>query len=432
MLRLAIVATVVLALGSTVVAQAYSGSATKGGPRAQWVNGPSADPSYFPIAVWVQAPGRAKEYKDLGINLYIGLWGGPTEEQLAALKAAGMQTICAQNEVGLKHVNDKTIVGWMHGDEPDNCHSMETYWKNDLALIERVWPDVRKMPMDEWKRTFGGYGPPIPPAYTQRDYEEIRRKDPTRPVYLNLGTGVAFDSLAGRGVRSRHPEDYYEYSKGCDIVSYDTYPDRYRGERQGKLWYVARGVKRLHKYSGGQKIVWNIIEGSRSEATGNRPTAESLRSEAWMSIIHGSRGICYFVHLFRPSFVEAGVMGDTELMEGMKSLHAEIRSLAPVINSPTVPDIATVKSSVPVTEPDMLSDELQAIALMAKKHEGATYVFSIRMEGSPATGEFQVAGLPARATAEVLGENRSIPVRDGRFTDDFTGYQVHIYRIGGR
>ncbi len=61
------------------------------GPSAyqQWDNGLSRDPSFFPIAVWLQAPRNAKRFREAGINLYVGLWQGPTEEQLAELKAVG-------------------------------------------------------------------------------------------------------------------------------------------------------------------------------------------------------------------------------------------------------------------------------------------------------------------------------------------------------
>ena len=41
----------------------------------------SSDPSFFPIAVWLQSPGKAPQYKAAGINTYVGLWRGPTEEQ---------------------------------------------------------------------------------------------------------------------------------------------------------------------------------------------------------------------------------------------------------------------------------------------------------------------------------------------------------------
>ena len=58
-----------------------------------------ADPSTFPVAVWLQDPRMAGRYQAAGINLYVGLWKGPTERQLAALKAARMPVICEQNEI---------------------------------------------------------------------------------------------------------------------------------------------------------------------------------------------------------------------------------------------------------------------------------------------------------------------------------------------
>lgn len=44
----------------------------------RWSRGPSEDPGDFPIAVWLQDPRNAARYKELGINVYVGLWKGPT------------------------------------------------------------------------------------------------------------------------------------------------------------------------------------------------------------------------------------------------------------------------------------------------------------------------------------------------------------------
>ncbi len=66
---------------------------------ARWQNGISSDPNYSPIAVWLQAPRNAERYRRAGINLYVGLWRGPTEEQLQTHKSVGMSTICAQNHL---------------------------------------------------------------------------------------------------------------------------------------------------------------------------------------------------------------------------------------------------------------------------------------------------------------------------------------------
>src|SRR5690606_27908992 len=65
---------------------------------APWTNAVWSDPKFFPIAVWLQNPSNAARYRALGINTYVGLWQGPTEEQLRALKDAGMYVVCDQNE----------------------------------------------------------------------------------------------------------------------------------------------------------------------------------------------------------------------------------------------------------------------------------------------------------------------------------------------
>src|SRR5512145_616320 len=62
-------------------------------PAAFKLAKPLDDPSFFPLAVWLQNPSRAAEYKTAGINIYVGLWRGPTEEQLAKLKEHGMYVI---------------------------------------------------------------------------------------------------------------------------------------------------------------------------------------------------------------------------------------------------------------------------------------------------------------------------------------------------
>src|SRR6185436_7259109 len=66
----------------------------------KWKNGPPADEQFFPIAVWLQDPKNAARYKAAGINLYVGLWRGPTTTQLAELQRANMSVICAQNRAG--------------------------------------------------------------------------------------------------------------------------------------------------------------------------------------------------------------------------------------------------------------------------------------------------------------------------------------------
>lgn len=359
---------------------------------ARWENGLPDDPSFFPIAVWLQAPKNAEQYRQAGINVYVGLWKGPTETQLQTLKQAGMSVICAQNETALNSQSADIIVGWMHGDEPDNAQ-----------------------PRSDGK----GYGPPIPPERIVAGYERMRARDPSRPVLLNLGQGVAFDDYIGRGVRRNHPEDYPEYIKGCDIVSFDIYPVVHRNSKvAGKLEFVPRGVRRLRNWSHGEKIVWNCIECSRISNTNVKPTAAQIRSEVWMSLIHGSRGLIYFVHQFEPRFIEASLLRDSELLPAVTTLNQQIHSLAPVLNSPTVEGVAVTTGGA--------SSE---IAVLCKRHDGVLYVFAVNMTDSFARATFRVLEQGDRQTAEVLGEERIETVQGGRFEDEFSGYAVHLYRL---
>jgi hypothetical protein len=373
-------------------------------PYAAWKNGPGTDPGYFPIAVWLQDPKNAAKYKAIGVNVYVGLWRGPTAEQVAELKRQGMSLVCSQNQYALEHLDEKTIIGWMHGDEP--------------AISQ-----PRGMGM--------GLGTPNPAYKNIAHYARLRARDPSRPVLLNLGQGVAWDGWYGRGVRTNHPEDYPEYTKGCDIVSFDIYPAVHdRPAVAGKLWYVARGVERLRQWTAGDKVVWNCIECTRISNPKVKPTPAQVKAEVWMSIVHGSQGLIYFCHQFEPRFIEAGLLADDEMARAAGAINQQIRALAPVINGPTIAEGVSVDAESAQADAERARALSSGpIATMVKRHERATYVFAVRMEGTPAKVRFEVRGLQGKAVAEAIGEARGLAVENGRFADLFGPYEVHLYRI---
>jgi hypothetical protein len=312
---------------------------------------------------------------------------------LKQLSVAGMKVICEQNEFALKNLDDPIIIGWMHGDEPDNAQSL-----------------------GEGK----GYGPPISPSVIVEDYTRIQAADPTRPVILNLGQGVAWDGWYGRGVRTNHPEDYPLYIQGCDIVSFDIYPACHdRPQVAGKLWYVASGVERLVKWSQGQKVVWNCIECTRIGNETTKATPLQVKAEVWMSIIHGSRGLIYFVHEWKPRFNEAALLSDPEMLAGVTQTNQQIHQLAEVINTPSTNLTVEVKTD-PTDTP---------VAAMVRKHNGAIYVFAVAMRGAAAKTRFTLHPAISPDKVEVIDEGRSIAIDKGTFQDSFNGWGVHLYRM---
>lgn len=362
-------------------------------PRVFSANGLPNDETFFPIAIWLQSTRNAARYKALGINLYVGLWRGPTDVQLRELTEAGMPVICSQNEMALRNKENPIIAAWMHGDEPDNAQSLGRG---------------------------KGYGPPIAPEKIVADYERLRATDPSRPALLNLGQGVAWDNYIGRGVRRNHPEDYARYVQGCDIASFDIYPVVHDSpEIAGKLEYVARGVSRLVEWAGEKKPVWSCIECTHIGNAEKKASPAQVRAEVWMALISGSRGLIYFVHQFAPEFKEAALLDDPEMMSAITAINSEIRELASVLNSPSLQNGVQVKNA---------NAGIQ-IATMMKQRGEHRYLFAVNLRNQTGKGSFAIAGPTGDKRLSVHGEDRNVTMSDGKFSDEFAPYAVHRYEF---
>lgn len=381
-----------------------SGGGTNGDQYGPWAggaayyagftHGPSSDPSFFPITVWLQSPSSAPAYKEIGINTYIGLYQGPTEMDLSTLKTASMPVACDQNAVGLAHLDDPTILAWTQQDEPDNAQ-----------------PAMG-----------GGYGPCVPATEIISLYNQMKAKDASRPVFLNLGQGVAHDYIGwGSECAKTHPADYTDYIKGGDIVSFDIYPSNDTDAAvAGHLELVAKGVDNLVKWSGGKKPVWNWIECTGISDPSLKPTPDEVKAEVWMSIVHGSMGIGYFVHQFQPSFDEHALLDDPTMKAAVTGINQQIHDLAPALNTPPIINGGKVSSSDAGVPVDML----------LKRQGGSTYIFAVAMAKGAAKATFsELTNLPANATVQVIGEGRQIPIANSSFSDDFTAWGVHLYKI---
>lgn len=364
---------------------------------AQNIGNIANDPDFFPVAVWLQSPSHAEVYKANGINMFVGVWGGLDQEKLDAFKKADMKVICDQNEFGLNHLDEPSIYAWMHGDEPDNA---------------------------QWNKAENKYDPCIDPAVIITNYQEIKKKDPSRPVYLNLGQGVAYINYNGRGA-CRGNTDTYKlssngYLKGCDIASFDIYPVNNRDqETSGNLWYVAKGIDNLFEWSEYSKPVWCWIETTKiSDRSPGKPTPEEVKSEIWMALIHGANGYGFFCHSFAndPKPDEAAFLHDAEMIAAASEVNMQVQALARVLNSPSTKGYATVNSSTREVPVD----------IMTKTLDKTNYIFAVAMRPGQTKAVFEVR---KGKKAEVIGENRTIPVKEGKFSDDFSDYAVHLYKI---
>lgn len=369
------------------------GQTARAEPRKQsFSNGLPTDPSFFPIAVWLQQPHNAGKFKALGINTFVGLWNPPTEIGLKQLRAHGIHLVVQPSPEALALKDSSIIRGWLQPDEPDNAQ-----------------PDGK-----------GGYGPCVSPEEIVRSYNEIRTRDSTRPVYLGFGQGVANPGWVGRGKECAaiDPETYYSAaSRGGDIIAFDIYPvaEANQDHVKGKLDLVGRGVANLKRWATPEVPIWADIETTHIKNPNRRPTPDEIRSEVWMAIINGATGINYFVHEWEPSFEEDGVFLYPDVVAGLKRLNGQIRDLAPILNSPTLNHAVTL-----VTRGE--------IAHMVKQDATTTYVFAVNMRDEAASVKFRLdTGAADQVT--VFNEERTIEIAGAAFEDRFNRYQPHIYKL---
>ena len=363
-------------------------------PEAKFRPGPINDPKFFPVAVWLQPAGAGwlKSLKDIGVNVFYGgvdSYPSPKDKgYLDALQAQGMYAILPFKAayVDQELYKHPAVIGWMHGDEPDQPKE-----GGATATAEELMAAYLKM----------------------------RAPQPSLRVFMNLGQGVANDRYGARVSYDKYPD----YCKGADVITYDIYPCNSLGaDGPERLCVVAKGVERLVRWTDGKKPIWFVVEVNRftqeREKDSRAPTPEEVKTQVWMAINYGARGICLFCHSWYKTPSVSRI--DPEMMKGLKTTFAEVHSLAEVINSPTMSPGATAKAS-----PGGM------IGLLTKKHGGATYVFAVNMFKKAEKPTITVKGA-ADGTAEVLFENRTVPVKGGKIVDDFAPYAVHRYKISGK
>jgi hypothetical protein len=380
-------------LGSTAWGHAASVSQDSGSPYSQWSNGPSPSANFFPIAVWLQSTNHIAEFKGIGINTFVGFWGDLDQTSLEMFARGRMPLIPTQNSVGLAAPQNRAVIGWIQPDEPDNAQHQGIF----------------------------GYRSCQTPSQISALYSAIKAKDTTRPVVLNFGRGVSDTTWTGRGSCTGQTTSYYPLAvMGGDIISFDIYPV---AGYDGRLEMVPNGLDNLKSWiamSGTGKIIWNAVE-AVPISSGAVPTASQERAEVWMSLIHGSQGLIYFVHQFdadgRKLIREDGIFNFPALARAVASINARIAALAPVLNSPTITNGVGVVA--PGTTP---------ISTMVKRYNGSTYVFAVAMLDNAGRATFTLPDIPT-GTVKVLDESRQLSLSGGVFEDDFTGYGVHLYQV---
>jgi hypothetical protein len=377
-----------------------------GGPSyySKFSNSLPSDPSYFPIGVWLTSVTDQADVnvdKAAGLNLYVTI---TANSDLSLVRDNGMYVILQQSEwrTNQAAINNPAVVGWELSDEIDMFEGPGRGYKTMNDIRAQLPPDGRF----HWNN----YGKGVmfwetddEAAQFVNNFQDVTQAD----TYWFTDPGISSASEGGALLNNGKPLTVAQTRRAAN---YGYNVDRLRAldakdGQHAPIWSVV-------------EVGWPFTETATQGARAIEP--EEIKAAVWHSIIAGARGIVYFNHSFGGPHPTHHCLRDpayAAVRAAVKSTNQLIMQLAPVLNAPFTDGFVGASPSV---------------RTMAKFHDNKYYVFAGSKENKASTSMLSLWGIDS-GTATVIGENRTIPVSNGRFSDNFSdGNAIHIYRIDNR
>lgn len=460
----------VVAFGKNNCSQ--DGSAIAGLARAPWEGGPAYwkasngaqfakadaagwdDPSFFPITVFFGKPdnNHVAQLKNAGINVF-----APSEHEppISTVTGAGIFVIAGGewwDDTQAKA--DPKMVGYFLSDE---CEMGYSGCNDGIGSKERDEAFEHRLNIQRgYAATAGGF------------------KD-GRFLMANFGNGILRTFWGSDSIMSQHQAlldvssaDKYTYTSPGVWGIIDDCTGNTNGLAGFKGWHNAADwpdcVPVARAYSYGWQAdqikrfqnpnkpapVWTFVETARPLLCGNEPctiiepgsrviTPEQTEGAVWSALIHEARGISYFQHNNNNYADSVGCKAGYAIAEcpsvnaGVKKINDKVKSLAPVINTQSYYNKTEVINGYTYYRYDFNNNT----DTMLKSYNGSAYIFAglgmdfhAKTADGTGTKTFTLPSGIKGTSVEVVGENRTLPITNGQFSDTFPQeYTHHVYRI---
>jgi hypothetical protein len=353
------------------------------GPTAQlFGTTPASLSSFFPIAVDFQPASQFSTWKSRGVNTVIRV---PSQESVETWTSTA-------NALGLKMIRAPRPNPALDDAEPN--------------LLAFTGPDEPELT---------GHTPDSISA----QYSRLKASAPSKPLLLNFaGASVLFDSPPDDRVSCNGPGDsggdttcITRYIGGADWVSHDIYPVN----ADQPIGTIGRALDRLRRWSR-SRPQFAYIEAADLWNEGAVPHADEFRGEIWQAIVHGARGISYFVVDVDDPAQHPDAVPE-ELVTEMEEQNARITQLAGVLQTSINPPVVAVKAKPPLE--------------FTWRQAGAqTYVIVLNQSGRTVNDvPIRIFGAAVPPAIAVWNENRTVTTSGNGFTDSFGPYAVHVYQF---
>jgi hypothetical protein len=241
-------------------------------------------------------------------------------------------------------------------------------------------------------------------------YNALRENDNDHP---------AFAVMYGSGAGSR-------WRNLVDMIGIDPYPigrgvlptDYLYGDTTGPfMGQVKQYVKELNDQVYGSRPVIAVLQLFKQTSQSHFPTKDEMRQMAWRSIIEGADGILWW------GFVSSSGMegawygaGNHDAYFDYQTVSSEIMDLEPVILTENKSNFVVCNNS--------------NIDYIVKERGESLYVIASNNKDNNENGAvFSISGAKQAAETIALYEQRSLNLRNNSFSDNFSPYGVHVYKI---
>ena len=256
-------------------------------------------------------------------------------------------------------------------------------------------------------------------------YTLIKSRDQKHLVFTNHGPVNLISTLQ-------------KYNSSTDIVgvdvypviphgitpSYAIYPDGLQGDLLNPyISQVGEYIDKMKKVVKNSKPVFAVLQGFAWEMlkpSGKRdlsmilyPTYEESRFMAFNAIVHGANGILYWGTNYTPQ--------PSQFMDDLNKVTRELAELQSVLAS------KTVELNIKKEYHELMYSVDTGVEIMVKQVSGKTYMLTVNSDKNPVKVAF--SRLSGFNEVSVLSENRKLEIVDGKFTDSYKPFDVHIYEI---
>ena len=167
-----------------------------------------------------------------------------------------------------------------------------------------------------------------------------------------------------------------------------------------------------------QAFAWEMLkkDEERDSTMILYPSYKESRFMAYNAIVHGATGIIYWGSNYTPQ--------PSPFMDDLNKVSGELAEMQEILSA------ENVALNITKTYHELGHSVDTGIEILAKKVNDQSYLITVNSDKNRV--KVILSGLDQYAEARVMNEGRNVNIEEGRLTDSFDPFDVHIYKLSKR